>query len=62
MGIIKKQGTNFSKTAGRKIVQKSAEATGALIGNKIAGKIISLSKSKDEENERNEPEKIIILP
>ena len=62
MGIIKKQGTNFTKTAGRKIVQKSAEATGALIGNKIAGKIISLSKSKDEENERNEPEKIIILP
>ena len=62
MGITKKQGTNFTKTAGIKIVQKSAEATGALIGNKIAGKIISLNKSKNEENERNEPEKIIILP
>ena len=42
----KKQGTNFAKTAGTKIVQTSAEATGDLIGNKIADKITSLGKSK----------------
>ena len=35
----KKEGTNFTKTDGKRIVQKSAEATGDLIGNKIADKI-----------------------
>ena len=39
MDTAKKQGTNFAKTAGKIIVQKSAEATGDLIGNKIADKI-----------------------
>ena len=46
MDTAKKQGTNFTKTAGKKIVQKSVEATGDLIGNKIADKITSLGKSK----------------
>ena len=32
----KKQGGKFAKTAAKRIVQKSAEATGDLIGNKIA--------------------------
>ena len=60
----KKQGTNFAKTAGKKIVQKSAEATEDLIGNIIADKITSLgkSKNKEKENETNEPEEIIISP
>ena len=40
----KKQGTNFAKIAGKKIVQNSAEATRDLIGNKIADKITSLGK------------------
>ena len=39
-----KKATNFAKTAGKRIVQKSAEATGDLIGNKIADKITSLGK------------------
>ena len=56
------QGTNFAKTAGKKIVQKSAKATGDLIGNKIADKITSLGKSKNKENEINEPEEITIPP
>ena len=30
---------NFAKTAGKRILQKSAEATGNLIGNRIADKI-----------------------
>ena len=40
----KKQGSEFAKTAGKRTVQKSAEATGALIGNKIADKITLLGK------------------
>ena len=38
----KKQEKEFAKTAGKRIVQKSAEATGNLIGNKIVDKITSL--------------------
>ena len=56
----KKEGTDFAKTAGKKILPRSPEATGDLIGNKIADKITSLGKSKNKENEINEPEKIII--
>ena len=33
--------------AGKKIVHKSAEATGDLIGNKIADKITSMGRSKE---------------
>ena len=64
MDTAKKQGTNFAKTDGKKIVEKSAEATGDLIGSKIANKITSLgnSKNKEKENEINEPEEIIIPP
>ena len=58
----KKQGGEFAKTAGKRIVQKSAEATGDLIGNKIADEITSLGKSKNKENETNEEEEIIIPP
>ena len=57
----KKQGSEFAKTAGKRIVQKSAEATGDLIGNKIADKITSLGKSKNKEKETSE-EEIIIPP
>ena len=49
----KKQGSEFAKTARKKIVQRSAEATGDLIGNKIADKINSLGKSKNKEKETN---------
>ena len=34
----------FAKTAGKKILRKTAKATGDLIGNKIADKITSSSK------------------
>ena len=64
MDTTKKKRINFAKTADKKIVQKSAEATGDLIGNKIADKITSLgkSKNKEKENETNEAEEIIIPP
>ena len=39
-----KTGKDFATIAGKKIVHKTAEATGDLIGNKIADKITSTSK------------------
>ena len=57
----KKQGIEFAKTAGKRIVQKSAEAAGDLIGSKIADKITSLGKSKNKEKETSEEKEIIIL-
>ena len=58
----KKQGSQFAKTGGKRIVQKSAEATGDLIENKIVDKITSLGKSKNKEKETSEEEEIIIPP
>ena len=58
----KKQGSEFAKAAGKRIVQKSAEATGELIGNKTEDKISSLGKSKNKQKETNEEEDIIIPP
>ena len=52
----------FAKTAAKRIVQKSAEATGDLIGKKIADKFTSLGKLKNKETETNEEEEIIIPP
>ena len=50
-----KTGKDFATIAGKKIVHKSAEATGDLIGNKIADKITSASKqSHIEEIQSNE--------
>ena len=57
----KNQGSEFAKTAGKRIVEKNTEATGDLIGNKVADKITSLGKSKNKEKETNE-EEIIIPP
>ena len=42
----------FPKTAGKRILKKSAEATGDLIGNKIADKITSKPIKNDVTNER----------
>ena len=44
-----KTGIDTAKTASKRIVQKPAEATGDLTGNKIAGKITSLGKTKSKE-------------
>ena len=51
-----KTGTNFATIAGKTIVHKSAEATGDLIGNKIADKITAKpsKKSQNEEIQSNE--------
>ena len=51
----KKSATDALKTASKRAIPKTAEATGVLIGNKIADKIISVSKKSKElpSNETN---------
>ena len=46
-----KTGKDFATIAGKKILHKSAEATGDLIGNKITDKITSASKKPHNEDE-----------
>ena len=45
----KKSAIDALKTASERAIQKTAEATGDLIGNKIADKIISTSKKSSAE-------------
>ena len=56
-----KTGIDATKTASKRIVQNIAEATGDLIGNKIADKITSAGRAKSKEkDETNETEEIYI--
>ena len=48
MDTATKTGIDAAKTASNRVVQKTAEATGDLIGNKIADKITSLGKPKEK--------------
>ena len=52
----KKSTTDAIKTVSKRAIQKTAEATGDLIGNKIADKITSVSK-KTQNNESEVPKK-----
>ena len=53
----------FGKTAGKKILKKTAKATEDLIGNKIADKITSASKKSQSNEVNNEiPKKRYISP
>ena len=56
-----KTGIDAAKTASKRVVQKTAEAAGDLIGNKIADKITLIGKSKEKEK-INKPEEIYIPP
>ena len=56
MDAATKTGTDAAKIASKRVVQKTAEATGDLIGNKIDEKITSIGKPKEK------PEKIYIPP
>ena len=49
----KKSTTDAIKTASNRAIQKTAEATGDLIGNKIADKITSVSKKPNNSNNNN---------
>ena len=61
MGTATKTGIDAAKTTSKRIVQKPAEATGNLIGNKIADKITSAGKSKEKEKTKK-VEEIYIPP
>ena len=57
----KKSITDALKTASKIVIQKTAEATGDLISNKIADKITSVSKKSPKElHSQNEDE--IVIP
>ena len=53
-----------AKTTSKRVIQKTAEATEDLNGNKIADKIFSVGKSKNKEkkDEINQVEEVYILP
>ena len=57
-------GIDAAKTASKRVVQKITEATGDLIGNKIADKITSVGKlkSKEKVDETNERQEIYLPP
>ena len=52
----KKSTTDVIKTISKRAIQKTAEATGDLIGNKIADKITNVSRKSAKELQNNEAE------
>ena len=61
MDTATKTGIDAAKTASKRVVQKTAEATGDLIRNKIADKITTIGKSKEKEKIKK-AEEIYITP
>ena len=61
MDTAAKTGIDAAKTASKRVVQKTAEATGDLIGNKIVHKFTSARKSK-EDDKAKKVEEIYIRP
>ena len=59
MHTATKTGIHAVKAASKRVVQKTAEATGDLIGNKVADKITSIGKPK-EKGKTKEIEEIYI--
>ena len=58
-------GKGFAKIAGKKVLTKSAEATGDMIGNKIADRITKNSRNKaQQEDDRimEETQELVIPP
>ena len=52
MDAATKTGIDAAKTASKRVVQKTAEATGDLIGNKIADKITLIGKPKEKKTRK----------
>ena len=52
MDTATKTGIDAAKAASKRLFQKTAEATGDFIGNKIADKITSVGKTKSQEKQR----------
>ena len=57
LSFTRKTVMDTAKTASKRVVQKTSEATGDLIGNKIADKITSLGKLQEKEKTK-EPKEI----
>ena len=58
-------GKDFAKIAGKKVLTKSAEATGDLIGNKITDRITKSARNKEQKEDdkiMEETQEIIIPP
>ena len=62
MDTATKRGIDAGETASKWVVQKTAEATRCLIGNKIADKITSVGKTNSKEKKKNERQEIYIPP
>ena len=60
MDTAAKTGIDAAKTASKKVIKKTAEATD-LIGNKVADKITSIGKPKEKEKAKK-AEEIYIQP
>ena len=58
--VLKKSTTDAIKTASKRAIQKRAEGTGDLIGNKIADKITSVSNKSPKELHSQNKDKIEI--
>ena len=56
---VKKSATDAVKTASKRAIQETAEATGDLIGNKIADKITRVSKKISNNNDDDDDVKLV---
>ena len=62
MDTATKTGIVAAKSASKRVVKKTAEATGDLIENKIADKVTSIGKPKEKEKEKTNKTKEIYIP
>ena len=62
MDTATKTGMDEAKIASKRVVQKTAEPTGDLIGKKIADKITSIGKPKQKPKTKEKPQEIHIPP
>ena len=57
MATATRTGIHAAKAVSKRVVQKTAETTGDLIGNKMTDKITSLGESKEKENSHSSRKK-----
>ena len=62
MDTATKTGIDAAKTGSKRVVQKTAETTGDLIGNKIAYKITSIGKPKEKGKRKKKEIEEIYIP
>ena len=62
MDTASKTEMDAAKIASKRVVQKTAEATADLIGNKIADKITSVGNAKEKLKLKEKPEETYIPP